>query len=195
MPHRCTKCGSVFGDGDSVILTGCPECKWNKFLYVRKEEMSPLKEPKQEDGLTKQEFDDDLTKREYEDDLTKREYEDDLTEQEYEDDLTEQEYDDQDDKEIEILMKKQNENTQEMNSVLENIDKALDLVDGNQKDLDIDRVDSIRILDSGSYELNLESILKNEDIVVGIKEEGQYAIDLPVILQKSNKATKSKKKK
>jgi predicted nucleic acid-binding Zn-ribbon protein len=35
--------------------------------------------------------------------------------------------------------------------------------------------------------------MKKEEIVVGIKEEGQYAIDLPMILQKSNKTKKKKK--
>jgi predicted nucleic acid-binding Zn-ribbon protein len=151
MPHRCTKCGAIFGDGDSVILAGCPECKWNKFLYVRIEEINALKEAEQED--------------------------------------------DQVEREIEILMKKQDENTQAMNSVLENIDKALDSDDVKKNDLNPDRVDSIRILDAGSYELNLGSILKKEEIVVGIKEEGQYAIDLPMMLQKSNKTAKNKKKK
>jgi hypothetical protein len=33
MPHRCTKCGELFRDGDRRILSGCPECGWNKFLY------------------------------------------------------------------------------------------------------------------------------------------------------------------
>ncbi|MCL2141850.1 MAG: Zn-ribbon domain-containing protein [Methanimicrococcus sp.] len=151
MPHRCTKCGSVFSDGDSVILTGCPECKWNKFLYVKNEEMNSSGELEQDNDLIEHE--------------------------------------------IEILMKKQDENTQAMNDVLENIDKALDSADVNKKDLNPDRVDSIRILDAGSYELNLGSILQKEEIVVGIKEEGQYAIDLPMMLQKSNKTSKNKKKK
>lgn len=34
MPHKCTKCGHIFEDGSADILTGCPECGWNKFLYV-----------------------------------------------------------------------------------------------------------------------------------------------------------------
>jgi len=36
MPHRCTRCGTIFEDGDSVVLSGCPNCGWNKFLYVKK---------------------------------------------------------------------------------------------------------------------------------------------------------------
>ncbi|MCS7143895.1 MAG: Zn-ribbon domain-containing protein [Archaeoglobaceae archaeon] len=36
MPHRCTKCGKLFADGDMRLLNGC-ECGNNKFLYVPKE--------------------------------------------------------------------------------------------------------------------------------------------------------------
>jgi len=36
MPHRCTKCGKEYSDGDMQILQGC-ECGNNKFLYVPKE--------------------------------------------------------------------------------------------------------------------------------------------------------------
>ncbi len=36
MPHKCTKCGKVYPDGDMRILSGC-ECGNNKFLYVPKE--------------------------------------------------------------------------------------------------------------------------------------------------------------
>ena len=36
MPHRCTKCGKLYADGDMSLLKGC-ECGNNKFLYVPKE--------------------------------------------------------------------------------------------------------------------------------------------------------------
>lgn len=36
MPHKCTRCGKVYPDGDYRILNGC-ECGNNKFLYVPKE--------------------------------------------------------------------------------------------------------------------------------------------------------------
>ncbi len=36
MPHKCTRCGKVYPDGDMRILSGC-ECGNNKFLYVPKE--------------------------------------------------------------------------------------------------------------------------------------------------------------
>ncbi|MCS7118780.1 MAG: Zn-ribbon domain-containing protein [Archaeoglobaceae archaeon] len=36
MPHRCTKCGKIYVDGDMRLLQGC-ECGNNKFLYIPKE--------------------------------------------------------------------------------------------------------------------------------------------------------------
>lgn len=36
MPHRCTKCGKTYADGDMRILNGC-ECGNNRFIYVPKE--------------------------------------------------------------------------------------------------------------------------------------------------------------
>lgn len=39
MPHRCTKCGKIYPDGDYRILNGC-ECGNNKFLYVPKEKLA-----------------------------------------------------------------------------------------------------------------------------------------------------------
>ena len=36
MPHKCTKCGRLYEDGDMNILNGCI-CGNNKFLYVPKE--------------------------------------------------------------------------------------------------------------------------------------------------------------
>lgn len=34
MPHMCTRCRSVFEDGMDV-LEGCPVCGWKKFLFVK----------------------------------------------------------------------------------------------------------------------------------------------------------------
>ncbi len=39
MPHKCTKCGKVYPDGDYRVLKGC-ECGNNKFLYVPKERLA-----------------------------------------------------------------------------------------------------------------------------------------------------------
>ncbi len=35
MPHQCTKCEAVFPNGTEEVLSGCPECGWNRFMYIR----------------------------------------------------------------------------------------------------------------------------------------------------------------
>jgi len=39
MPHKCTRCGKIYPDGDYRILNGC-ECGNNKFLYIPKERLA-----------------------------------------------------------------------------------------------------------------------------------------------------------
>lgn len=43
MPHRCTKCGKIYADGDMRLLQGC-ECGNNKFYYVPKEKKEKVVE-------------------------------------------------------------------------------------------------------------------------------------------------------
>ncbi len=47
-----------------------------------------------------------------------------------------------------------------------------------------ERVESVRILSPGSYELNLDSIMKRDEIVMALKEDGTYIVHLPSIFQK-----------
>ena len=47
-----------------------------------------------------------------------------------------------------------------------------------------DRVESVRILSPGSYELNLDSIMKREEIVMALKEDGTYIVHFPSVFQK-----------
>lgn len=35
--HRCVKCGTVYGNADNSILTGCNKCGSNYFFYLRSE--------------------------------------------------------------------------------------------------------------------------------------------------------------
>ena len=155
MPHRCTKCGAVYSDGNSVILTGCPGCKWNKFLYVKDED-----EEKEIEII------------------------------EIMDDGRNEWHIEEDNWNIEDRIKE----AKPIDSVLEDIDRALDSDDISKKEMDSNRLDSIRILDAGSYELNLESIMNKEEIVIGIRQDGQYAINLPQMLhQKPEKSGKKKK--
>jgi len=43
------------------------------------------------------------------------------------------------------------------------------------------RIESIRILQPGSYELNLEMLLKRREIVIAVKENGEYILHVPSV--------------
>lgn len=50
MPHECTRCETVYPNGTEAILSGCPECGWNRFKYVKDEEPEEEATPAQGDG-------------------------------------------------------------------------------------------------------------------------------------------------
>jgi len=59
------------------------------------------------------------------------------------------------------------------------------------------RVESIRIVGPGSYELNLEKMAETGEVVIGIGKEGKYAVDIVSMVKpvkKPKKKTKGKKK-
>lgn len=54
-----------------------------------------------------------------------------------------------------------------------------------------DRIESIRIVGPGSYELNIEKLADSDERIVRLDDEGKYAIDI----QSMTKEKKHKKKK
>ncbi|MCK4475847.1 MAG: hypothetical protein KAU16_03895 [Methanophagales archaeon] len=65
---------------------------------------------------------------------------------------------------------------------------AADLVDRikieEKVHLEGERIESLRILSPGVYELNLDALLERKEIIMGIKENGTYAIHLPSLFGK-----------
>jgi len=141
MPHRCTRCGTIFEDGDSVILSGCPSCGWNKFLYVKQDPEGLENQGRA--ALEEQKLDLEAS----------------------------------------------------LDEVVRNIDEALASEEKgreqseNENKTEEERVESVRILGPGSYELNLDSLLERKELVMAIREEGSYALHLPSVFnqQKKNK--------
>ena len=152
MPHKCTRCESIFVDGASVILSGCPNCGWNKFLYVKDEELE--QQSPEESGMTEagEEHVIDETSSE-----TKGE--------------------------------------QSSGEIIREIDDILGVEkeDSSVTEEEGERVESVRILGPGSYELNLDSLLDRKEIVMAFKEDGAYALHLGSVF-KENKDKKKKKK-
>ena len=57
------------------------------------------------------------------------------------------------------------------------------------------RVESIRILAPGSYELNLKKLAESGDMVVGLGKDASYMVDIPSMGMKEEKKEKGKGKK
>ena len=150
MPHKCTRCESVFEDGAAVILDGCPNCGWNKFLYVGQMPNAPSHDDKES-------LDTDISK---EIDETSAHIEN------------------------EGLSK-----PKPAEKFIREIDDILGIEhqEHSVAEDDGERVESVRIIGPGSYELNLNSLLERKEIVMAIKEDGSYAVDLPSVFRRDKK--------
>ncbi|KGK99590.1 Zn-ribbon containing protein [Methanococcoides methylutens] len=138
MPHKCTRCEKIFEDGAEVILSGCPNCGWNKFLYVK--DMEP-----------------------------KTEIEDVAAE--------------------ELPEKEETEVEDPADQFIKEIDDIIGIEHQEREVVEEEgeRVESVRILGPGSYELNLNSLLERDEIVMAIKQDGTYAVDLSSAFRKKRK--------
>jgi predicted nucleic acid-binding Zn-ribbon protein len=56
----------------------------------------------------------------------------------------------------------------------------------------IKRIESIKILGPGSYELNIKTLLDRKEIIMALKENGTYVVHLPSIFGKSIKKPKKR---
>lgn len=139
MPHKCTRCEKIFEDGAEVILSGCPNCGWNKFLYVK--DMEPEEEAKEKEVQVQSEIMDSI-----------------------EEDIPAEQF-------------------------IREIDDIIGI--GHQEKETVEeegeRVESVRILGPGSYELNLNSLFERDEIVMAIKQDGTYAVDLSSAFRKKKK--------
>lgn len=51
-----------------------------------------------------------------------------------------------------------------------------------------EQIESLRILSAGVYELNLDALMEKREIVMGLKQNGSYAIHLPSLFAKRKKS-------
>lgn len=47
-----------------------------------------------------------------------------------------------------------------------------------------ERIESIRILGPGSYELNIDKLARSDEVVVGLEKEGKYVVDILSMVRK-----------
>lgn len=74
-------------------------------------------------------------------------------------------------------------------------EEVLEVVEPKQKkEVEMyDRVETIRIVSPGSYELNLEKMAQGDERIVSVGKEGSYIIDLMSMTKDDPKAKRKKK--
>jgi predicted nucleic acid-binding Zn-ribbon protein len=151
MPHKCTRCESIFIDGASVILTGCPNCGWNKFYYVMDEEPENAQEMKSDSVEGPKGH----------------------------------------------IIDETSEHANVPVSHAKFIREIDDIIGTSSSKRSVteeegERVESVRILGPGSYELNLDSLLDRKEIIMAIKEDGTYAVHLGSVFNTDYKKKKKR---
>jgi len=78
----------------------------------------------------------------------------------------------------------------------ESKEEVLEVEPASKKQVEMyDRVETIRIVSPGSYELNLEKMAQSDERIVSVgKEEGSYIIDLMSMVKDDPKKKKGKRK-
>ena len=66
---------------------------------------------------------------------------------------------------------------------------VLEVRDGRKREeIEVfERIESIRILAPGSYELNIEKLARSDEVVVGLEKEGRYVVDILSMARKKKK--------
>ncbi|MDD4137767.1 MAG: Zn-ribbon domain-containing protein [Methanoregula sp.] len=73
--------------------------------------------------------------------------------------------------------------------------EVLEVVEPKKKQVEMyDRVETIRIVSPGSYELNLEKMAQSDERIVSVGKEGSYIIDLMSMAKEEEPKKKHRKK-
>ncbi len=181
MPHMCTRCNSIFEDGMDV-LEGCPVCGWNKFLFVKsKDKIQDVRGALKASEIGGPcepwpEGDDSLRKI--------------LKSSPSQDRVTDRP------KKVRKggASRKERRNERatgklgfiDLDSTKDRDQSPPDRGSEKPRHKEDKTLESIRMSEPGTYELNLPSLFERDELVMAIKE-GTYLIDLSSAFKKSKK--------
>ena len=158
MPHICTRCDCIFDEGED-ILKGCPKCGWKKFMFL------------QNKGTCS-----DISKENDQ-------------QQPYQL-ITEA-------MGVRIPIRKgpaapsmdagkKLVDNQSVQSALTKSDSPNNISFSNKTKKAEEKLESIKITDPGTYELNLPTLFERDELIMAVKE-GTYFIDLSSAFKKGKK--------
>ena len=187
MPHECVSCGDVFDDGSDEVFDGCPSCGGTKFFYVKEvaasetqssEDVSASPDGDESTDPTSEavpDTDEPETVAETQtgsgddrgiveaDSEYERAFGGRLEEKDEPDELDET--DETDD------LKQVGESDAAAGFRRARADEARDEL--------MDQFETIRIVEPGSYELNLMNLYEEDEKIIALQEDGRYQVSLP----------------
>ena len=190
MPHECVSCGDVFDDGSDEVFDGCPSCGGTKFFYVKEvaasetqssEDVSASPDGDESTDPTSEavpDTDEPETVAETQtgsgddrgiveaDSEYERAFGGRLEEKDEPDELDET--DETDD------LKQVGESDAAAGFRRARADEARDEL--------MDQFETIRIVEPGSYELNLMNLYEEDEKIIALQEDGRYQVSLPTRL-------------
>jgi len=189
VPHECVDCGDVFDDGSDEVFEGCPSCGATKFFYVKEVRDSgespdenatqeQTQNPTQERAQTQPSKTTDQTTTEAKpvaETQTGSGEDSDIVEadSEYERafggklDGEGKEGDDADEA-----------SSGEISEVGDDSTFRRARADEARREL-MDQFETIRIVEPGSYELNLMNLYEEDEKIIALQEDGRYQVSLP----------------
>ena len=187
MPHECVSCGDVFDDGSDEVFDGCPSCGGTKFFYVK--EVAASETQSSEDVSASPDGDEstDPTSEAVPDTDEPETVAETQTGSGDDRGIVEA------DSEYERAFGGRLEEKDEPDE-LDETDETDDLkeVGGSDaaagfrraradeaRDELMDQFETIRIVEPGSYELNLMNLYEEDEKIIALQEDGRYQVSLP----------------
>ncbi|MEW6069960.1 MAG: Zn-ribbon containing protein [Candidatus Thermoplasmatota archaeon] len=175
MPHQCLKCGNSFAEGSSAILKGCPSCGGTRFFFTER----PLSEEERNKLIQIANKDIKFLVR----DILSKEPRiiEKAVREEWVQCKPELE-------EGEIIAAKESKilGVRKVKKVKERVEKLvvpeIAVEKSVEKEEVVEKPEVVNILESGVYEIDVESLLEESPVIV--RKDGTYLIHLPSLFEK-----------
>ncbi|MDY6775504.1 MAG: Zn-ribbon containing protein [Halobacteria archaeon] len=164
MPHKCTNCGEIFEDGTDEVLDGCPVCGGGKFRYVG--DLSVSTNDTDDDEIIEASQSDSSVSEQSESEADSSSY--------YSGDWPDHHGADE---EVSGSRSQTSESEEDKTEVTEEERERIRQEKLRQELME--QFESIRIIEPGSYKINLMNLYDNDERVITLQEDGRYQISIP----------------
>ncbi|MFW5983946.1 MAG: OapC/ArvC family zinc-ribbon domain-containing protein [Halobacteria archaeon] len=179
MPHECVDCGEVFEDGSDEVFEGCPSCGGTKFFYVKQvggSEADGSGSNGSADGVGNPSGDEHAPDEAEPVPPTQTGSGDDRdiveADSDYERAFGGRLGDEDADSDA--------QDGDEIRDVSDTDDTTFRRARAEEaRDELMDQFETIRIVEPGSYELNLMNLYDSDEKIIALQEDGRYQVSLP----------------